>query len=62
MRIAVPMMGKEAETLMRQARAIAAHPGVDMAEWRADALERRLRRTLFAPSCPLCCARWQASP
>lgn len=42
MRIAVPMMGKEAETLMRQARAIAAHPGVDMAEWRADALERAL--------------------
>ena len=38
MRIAVPMMGKEAETLMRQARAIAAYPGVDMAEWRADAL------------------------
>ena len=42
MRIAVPMMGKEAETLMRQARAIAAYPGVDMAEWRADALERAL--------------------
>ena len=42
MRIAVPMMGKEAETLMRQARAIAVYPGVDMAEWRADALERAL--------------------
>lgn len=42
MRIAVPMMGKEAETLMRQARAIAAYPGVDMAEWRADTLERAL--------------------
>lgn len=42
MRIAVPMLGKEPDALLRQARAIAAHPGADMAEWRADALGQAL--------------------
>ena len=38
MRIAVPMLEDTPAALLRQAQAIAAHPGADMAEWRADAL------------------------
>ena len=38
MNIAVPMMGENADALLREAACIAAHPGADWAEWRADAL------------------------
>lgn len=38
MNIAVPMMGENADALLREAACIAAHPGAEWAEWRADAL------------------------
>ncbi len=38
MNIAVPMTGENADALLREAACIAAHPGADWAEWRADAL------------------------
>ena len=52
MRIAVPMMQDTPDALLRQAQAIAAHPGADMAEWRADALGAALTAAAAAALIP----------